>query len=341
MSRGPLDRLSAEQRDRLRPAPAYGEVAHHPMLAVLSDRRSFGDDWIFERKLDGVRALAARDGDGARLLSRNGKPLDATYPEVTEALSEQKCRDFVVDGEIVAVRHGRTDFALLQRRMQLGDPDEARASGVRVVYYLFDVLRLDGCDVTRLPLRARKALLRDALDFHGPLHFTSHRNHGDDRDLLGRACASGWEGLIAKRADAAYVHRRSDDWLKLKCGASQEFVIGGFTDPEGSRVGFGALLIGYHEDGGLRYAGKVGTGYDRETLLGLRRRMDRRQRSRSPFDGEVREGGAHWVRPELVAQIGFSEWTRDGMLRHPRFLGLRNDKKAAEVVREEPAEGPR
>ncbi|MFD0275118.1 non-homologous end-joining DNA ligase [Kitasatospora sp. NPDC127111] len=307
-----------------------------PMLATLSDRRDFDDGWVFERKLDGVRVLAERDQRRVRLLSRGGKPLDATYPEVVDALAAQAGRDFAVDGEMVALRDGRTDFSLLQQRIGLTEPAAVRASPVKVTYYLFDLLRLDGRDTTRLPLRTRKALLRDALAFRPPLRFTPHRNH-DGHDLLDAACARGWEGLIAKRADARYVHRRSTDWLKLKCAGGQEFVIGGFTEPAGSRVGFGALLLGYHRDGGLRYAGKVGTGWDTATLRALRGRLDALEQRTSPFTGEVRERSAHWVRPELVAQIGFTEWTRDGLLRHPRYLGLRDDKPAREVVREEPS----
>ncbi|WNI19651.1 non-homologous end-joining DNA ligase [Actinacidiphila sp. ITFR-21] len=335
-----LDRLPAAQRARLRPAPEdRSTLADRPMLATLSDRRAFDDRWLFERKLDGVRALAVRDGAGARLLSRTGRVMDGTYPEVVAALAAQECGDFVADGEIVALRDGRTDFSLLQQRMGLTDPRAVRASPVAVFYYVFDLLVLDGWNTGGLPQRTRKALLRGALGFHGPLRSTPHRNHVDG-DLLADACDRGWEGLIAKRADAPYQARRSADWLKLKCAAGQEFVIGGFTEPAGSRTGFGALLIGYydHGDGGdsarLRYAGKVGTGYDRRTLLTLRARLDALAQPRSPFADPVRERAPRWVRPELVAQLGFSEWTRDGMLRHPRFLGLREDRRPAEVVRE-------
>ncbi|MGW3626649.1 non-homologous end-joining DNA ligase [Streptomyces sp. NPDC000880] len=340
MRAGLLDRLPVEQRDRLRCPPPDGHAVDRPMLAVLSDRRTFDGGWLFERKLDGERALGLRGHDRVQLLSRNGLPLNATYPEVAAALAEQECSDFIVDGEIVALRDGRTDFSLLQRRMQLTDPRTALASGVPVVYFLFDLLRLDGCDTTRLPLRTRKQLLRSAFEFRGPLRFTPHRNHGG-QELLDKACARGWEGLIAKRADSVYVARRSSDWLKLKCAAGQEFVIGGFTEPTGSRAGFGALLLGYYDGGRLRYAGKVGTGFDRATLLDLRRRLEALRQSRSPFEAgpEMRVRGAHWVRPELVAQIGFTEWTRDGRLRHPRFLGLRFDKKPTDVVREVPASG--
>ncbi|RST06666.1 ATP-dependent DNA ligase [Streptomyces sp. WAC07149] len=331
---GPLDRLPDGRRHLLRPA---GTAPGSPMLATLSSRRDFDEEWIFERKLDGVRVLATRTEDELRLLSRGGKPLNATYPEIAEALAMQDRHDFTVDGELVALWRGRTDFARLQQRMGLTAPAAVRASRVRVTYYLFDLLRLDGYDTTRLPLRTRKRLLRDAFGFRPPLRFTPHRNHYDD-SLLDQACADGWEGLIAKRADAPYVHRRSTDWLKLKCSGGQEFVIGGFTEPAGRRVGFGALLLGYYQDGRLHYAGKVGTGYDTATLRSLRRRLDGLERQRSPFaDGEVRERAVHWVRPELVAQVAFTEWTTAGLLRHPRYLGLRDDKTAHEVVREQPA----
>jgi bifunctional non-homologous end joining protein LigD len=328
-----LERLSAEQRRLLGPAAAEPDT---PMLATLTQRRDFDQEWVFERKLDGVRVLALREGDSVRLLSRGGKALNTTYPEVVDALAEQSCRDFAVDGEMVALRRGRTDFALLQQRLGLTDPAAARASRVTVTYYLFDLLHLDSQDITALPLRSRKALLRDALRFHTPLRYTPHRNH-NGHDLLEQACSHGWEGLIAKRANGPYVHRRSSDWLKLKCGGGQELVIGGFTEPAGSRVGFGALLLGYYQDDRLRYAGKVGTGFDTTTLNALRRRLDDLTQTHSAFQGPVRERAAHWVRPELVAEIGFTEWTRDGMLRHPRYLGLRDDKPAREVIREQPA----
>ena len=333
---GLLEALPPEQQQLLTDADSH--LTERPMLAVLSDRREFGDAWVFERKLDGIRALAAREDDRTRLLSRSGRPMDGTFPEVVEALAGLRCRDFAVDGEIVAFSHGRTDFSRLQQRMQLTDPDRARATGVAVTYYLFDLLRLEGKDLTRLPLRTRKSLLRRALDFDGPLRFTPHRNHGGQREL-DEACAHGWEGLIAKRADGRYQPRRSTDWLKLKCARGQEFVVGGCTEPAGSRIGFGALLIGYYDSRGLRYAGKVGTGYDQATLRRVRGLLDELSAPCSPFVDPVRERGVHWARPELVAEIGFSEWTRDGMLRHPRYLGLREDKRPRDVVREKPVQG--
>lgn len=333
-----LEEVVARQAALLRPAP---ENPGSAMLATLSDRREFGAGWVFERKLDGIRAIAIRTGDRVRLLSRTGKPLDAAFPELADALAAQPCADFAVDGEICALDHGATDFGLLQQRIGLTDPAVARRSRVKVTYFLFDLLRLDANDTTRLPLVTRKALLREALRFTAPLRYTAHqRATRDAHRALDRACSRGWEGLIAKRADGPYAHRRSPDWLKLKCAKSQEFVVGGFTEPAGSRVGFGALLLGYYDEAGLHFAGKVGTGWDQKTLRALRDRLDELEQRDSPFAEEVRERGVvHWIRPEFVAQIGFSEWTRDGMLRHPRYLGVREDKRARDVVREVPAQG--
>ncbi len=201
-------------------------------------------------------------------------------------------------------------------------------------YYLFDILHLEGNDTSALQLRDRKSLLRNALSYGDPLRFLPHRNT-EGEALYRDACRRGWEGLIAKRADAPYQHARSEDWLKLKCVNEQEFVIGGWTDPTGTRVGLGALLIGYYDRGALRYAGKVGTGYSQAVLRDLRSRLDRLARAEPPFEHDgLPRSRVHWVRPELVAQIGFTEVTRDGKLRHPRFLGLRDDKRPREVVLE-------
>jgi bifunctional non-homologous end joining protein LigD len=308
-----------------------------PMLATLTEKRFSDPAWIFEPKFDGERCLAFREGQRIRLLSRNRLQLNDHYPELAEALAAQGAEAFILDGEIVAFEGNRTSFARLQRRMQVRDPEKARRTGVRVFLYLFDVLHLDGYDVTALPLRQRKSALRSAVTFRDPLRFTPHRN-ADGEAHWREACRKGWEGVIAKRADSPYQHRRSPDWLKFKCVNEQEFVIGGFTDPKGSRRGFGALLIGYYLGDELVYAGKVGTGFDDELLDRLTRTLNRIERDRPPFStGRLPRAGVHWVKPELVAQIGFTEWTGDGQLRHPRFLGLRRDKPPREVVRERPA----
>jgi len=328
VSTGLLDSLPGEERALLR-RQRHPEWVQ-PMLATLTDRRFSDPDWLFERKVDGVRGLAFRRGSKVRLLSRNRLEM-GRYPEIIEALAAQPTDDFVVDGEVVAFHGRQTSFSRLQRR----------GLGVRtpVFYYCFDLLHLDGHDLTRLPVRRRKALLRRAVRFSDPIRFLPHRlEHGERYHR--EACAKGWEGVIAKRGSAPYAHGRSGDWLKLKCVADQELVIGGFTEPKGSRTGFGALLVGHFEDGELAYAGKVGTGYNAGLLRDLRRELDRLERPERPFTrqtGLLPKVDVHWVEPALVAQIGFAEWTRDGRLRHPRFMGLRRDKDARDVVRERPA----
>jgi bifunctional non-homologous end joining protein LigD len=308
------------------------------MKATLSKEPFDDEDWIFERKLDGVRCIAYRDEGRVRLLSRTAHELGRSYPELVEAIGAEPCSDFVVDGEIVAFEGRVTSFSKLQRRMQLGDPEAARRTGVEVFLYVFDLVHLDGHDTRELSLRSRKALLRRALSFKGPVRYVTHRNAAG-KESFRDACARGLEGIIGKRVESSYRSARSRDWLKFKCVAEQELVIGGFTAPKGSRTDFGALLVGYYDDGRLRYAGKVGTGFDQRTLRDLGSRLRELQRSEPPFADAVkpRPAGVVWVRPELVAQIAFSEWTRDGRLRQPRYLGLREDKAAGDVVRERPS----
>jgi bifunctional non-homologous end joining protein LigD len=303
------------------------------MKAVLFDHPFSDPEWIYERKLDGIRCGAIRHDGQVQLLSRSDQVMNGTYPEVVEALS-MPGPDLIADGEIVAFKAGQTSFERLQRRSGIHDRERARATGVAVYYYVFDLLELDGEDLRDQPLLDRKRALRKALHYAGPIRFTPHRN-GDGETYFDHACKQGWEGLIAKRADSKYRSTRSRDWLKLKCAHAQELVIGGWTDPKGSRQRFGALLVGYWEDDRLRYAGKVGTGFDEATLERLGDLLSRRERSDPPFAG-VRLPRAHWVKPDLVAQIAFTEWTRDGRLRHPRYQGLREDKPAREVVRERP-----
>jgi bifunctional non-homologous end joining protein LigD len=317
-----LDTLPATERSLVRKAaPPRGSDA---MKAVLTDERFSHPDWVFERKLDGIRCIAIRDGGGVRLLSRNDLSLNGRYPELAEALAGESAARFAVDGEVVAFDGAQTSFSMLSQRGQ---------RRVRVFLYVFDLLWLDGHDVRRLPLRSRKRLLRDTLHFRGDVRLTQHRNERGE-EMYAEACAKGWEGLIAKRADSPYAGSRSKDWLKFKCDRSQELVIGGYTAPRGSREELGALLTGYFDDGQLRYAGKVGTGFDGATLKDLAKRMRPLRRADPPFADAPRDRTATWVEPELVAQIGFAEWTRHGRLRHPRFLGLRFDKAAAKVVRE-------
>lgn len=306
------------------------------MLATLTDRRDFGDDWLLERKFDGERCVARRDAGDVRLRSRTAKDLTGTYPEVVAAVAAQRPRHFVLDGEVVAYDGEQTSFGRLQQRLGVANPAPELVAAHPVVLCAFDLLEIDGEDLTGRPQLERRAHLAAAIRPSAALELTETW-HGDSERRFTQACRSGWEGLIAKRADAPYVAGRSRDWLKLKCVWAQEFVIGGYTDPAGTRTDFGALLVGYYEDGRLMYAGKVGTGYTAATLRDLGARLRRLQSLESPFvDARPIPRGTHWTRPELVAQIGFAEWTRDGRLRQPRYLGLRDDKRTADVVRERP-----
>jgi bifunctional non-homologous end joining protein LigD len=293
-----------------------------PMKAVLTANRPTGSEWVFERKLDGIRCLAVKDGAHTRLYSRNELSLNDRYARLAAALDADPADRFVIDGEAVAFVGGRDRFG--------------GGAGGELFYYVFDVLCVDGRDVRSLALEERRDALDGLLRWRDPLRRTEQVT-GDGAALLAEACRDGWEGLIAKRLGTPYVSTRSRDWLKLKCTRAQELVIGGFTAPRGSRTDLGALLVGHFEDDRLRYAGKVGTGFTRVTLRELSARLSPLVRDTSPF---VPEKGipraATWVVPELVAQIAFMEWTPDGRLRHPSFLGVRFDKPAREVVREEP-----
>jgi bifunctional non-homologous end joining protein LigD len=321
----PLETLSEPERSLIKPSgPPKGSEA---MKATLTRERFSDPNWIFERKLDGIRCIATRtEKQGVQLRSRNDLSLNGRFPEIVEALAAQNCEAFALDGEVVAFEGSATSFARLAERQRRYVP---------VFLYAFDLLWLDGFDLRDLPLRTRKRVLGRAFQFEGPLRLTPHRN-GAGEAMYEEACRKRWEGVIAKRADSTYGATRSRDWLKFKCEQGQELVIGGFTAPRGSRTELGALLVGYYQDGRLLYAGKVGTGFDRPTLGELGELLRARQVDAAPFadSASIRERGVTWVRPELVAQVGFAEWTEYGRLRHPRFLGLREDKAAREVVRE-------
>jgi DNA ligase D-like protein (predicted ligase) len=323
---------SATERLRYRSLPSWIP----PMLATLTDELPRAGKWVYEPKLDGVRALTYVNGGKVRIYSRNRKPLNDAYPELVEALGPAVRGDAVLDGEIVAfdTERGITSFARLQQRMQLRDPVRARRSQVEVHLYLFDCLYYEGIDLTTLPLLERKSVLGDVVQYDDPIRLTPYWTTGA-AEMLREACERGAEGIIAKRADSRYVSARSSDWLKIKCLRRQELVIGGYTAPQGSRERLGALLVGHYDGKSLRYAGKVGTGYDRRTLEHLHRRLVPLHRASSPFsEGPVPTGAIQWVTPKLVAEVGFSEWTSAGLLRHPRFIGLRDDKAAREVRRE-------
>jgi bifunctional non-homologous end joining protein LigD len=272
-----------------------------PMAATLTQERFAGPEWLFERKYDGIRLLAYKRGSVVTLYSRNR--LEQHCPRVAEMVAELPLGDAILDGEI--------------------------AGGA---YYIFDAMWFDGQDVTKLPLEDRRALLA-GLPFRAPL---ARVEEITDERPWERACAEGWEGVIAKRRGSVYEHRRSTQWLKLKCEEAQEFVVGGFTDPQGARSGLGALLVGYYEGEDFVFAGKVGTGFDTKLLTELRARFDRIERKTTPFTkaGGLPRVRAHWVEPEVVVQVAFLEWTGHGKLRHSRFLGVRTDKAPRDVVRE-------
>jgi bifunctional non-homologous end joining protein LigD len=276
-----------------------------PMAATLTKERFTGPEWIFERKLDGIRVLAFRDGAEVRLLSRNRLPQE--MPQIARAIAGLPVRDVILDGEVT-----------------WGDG--------KVAYHVFDIMWLDGRDVMSVPLEARRGLLAD-LPLLAPLQRVESL---EDSRPWDRACGEGWEGVIAKRRGSVYEHRRSPHWLKMKCELAQELVVGGFTDPQGGRVGLGALLVGYFEDHEFVFAGKVGTGFDTKLLLDLRARLDALEMPKTPFTKAVGlpRVRAHRVRPEIVVQVAFIEWTVHGKLRHSRLLGLRTDKDARDVVKE-------
>jgi bifunctional non-homologous end joining protein LigD len=306
------------------------------MLATLTDRRDFGDDWLLERKLDGERCVARNVDAKVQLESRSGKDLTSTYPEVRAGVAAQRSRDLLLDGEVVAYDGEQTSFTRLQQRLGVTRPSAELVAKYPVVYCVFDLLQVDGEDLTDLPLVERRSRLMRMIRSSTALQHTEAWRD-DSGQRFAAACRSGWEGLIAKRADAPYIAGRSKDWLKLKCVWEQEFVIGGYTDPGGSRTDFGALLVGYYEGGSLRYAGKVGTGYTKASLHDLGIRLGKLGTTEPAFvDARPIPRGTHWTRPELVAQIAFAEWTSDARLRQPRFLGLRDDKNPTEVVRERP-----
>jgi ATP-dependent DNA ligase len=281
------------------PLPEWVE----PMAATLTQERFTGPEWTFERKIDGIRLLAFKSGSKVSLLSRTRRAQD--LPSIADAIARLPVHDAILDGEV---------------------------TWAGTAYHVFDIVWLEGRDLRSLPLEERRSLL-DRLPWRPPLHRVQTL---EDERPWERAGREGWEGVIAKRRGSTYEGRRSPHWLKMKIEATQELVVGGFTDPLGSRVGLGALLVGYYEDSDLVFAGKIGTGFDTRLLLSLRERLDALEIPASPFTkgkGLPRRR-AHWTRPEVVVQAAFLEWTVHGKLRHPRLLGVRLDKAARDVVRE-------
>ena len=339
-----VDARRAVIRDRLAslgaPVGAVSARRQPLMLATLSDRPFSDPAWLFEIKYDGIRALAERRGDEVEIVGRSGQIVTGRYPEVARALAALPMDRFVVDGEIVALDdEGRSSFQRLQARMGLAAPrdvERARAE-VPVVGVFFDCLALDGRDLRGLPLLDRKECLRLLVPPLGVVRYGDHVP-GDGRAFYDAASEARLEGIVAKRAAGAYVGGRSRDWIKLKCQRRQEFVIGGYTDPQGSRGHFGALHVGLYDGGRLLYVSKVGTGFDEKTLASIWKLLQPLRRETSPFEvGGPAGRGHHWVEPRLVAEVRFTEWTDDGGIRHPAFLGLRPDKSPEDCQKEVPA----
>lgn len=293
-----------------------------PMLATLVDKPFAKLGWIFEEKYDGVRILAYKEGSEVSLISRNAIDRTFRYPEIAITVRGLRASTLALDGEIVVFDSRNVSrFQLLQQGK--GRPQ----------YAIFDCIYTDGKDLRKKPLEQRRAALERQVKPSPPL-LLSQRLATDGIKAFETASRRGLEGVIAKNLSSSYIEGRSTEWLKVKVNQQEEFVIGGFTKPTGSRHYFGALLVGVYSRGRLIYAGKVGTGFNEETLRSLHQKLRHLSRSNSPFSAEVRERGATFVEPKLVAQISFTEWTKDGKLRHPVYLGLRDDKAAEEVTRQ-------
>jgi bifunctional non-homologous end joining protein LigD len=314
-----------------------------PMKALPVDNLPKGPQWLYEIKFDGVRALAIKTQAGIHLVSRNRKELNSRYPEVVEALSKLPVGEAVLDGEVVAVdEQGRSSFQLLQTAQMRGHQRPL------LFYYVFDVLNLEGRDLTGLPLYQRKATAQSLLRGENSAVRFSSGIKADSARLMREMQARGLEGVVAKKKDCPYQPgRRSGAWVKFKWRQQQEFVIGGYTEPQGARSYFGAILVGYYERGKVFFAAKVGTGFDERMLKDLYLRFQKLRQPGCPFDNLPEKPGLHsaeltraemrrctWVEPRLVCEVRFAEWTRDGHLRQPAFLGLREDKEPNEVRRE-------
>jgi bifunctional non-homologous end joining protein LigD len=322
-------------RKRSRAAAKRAPAIPKAQLATLVDEPPEGDDWLHEMKLDGYRILARVHAGRVTLVTRNGNDWTKAFPAVAADLEHLPAESAVVDGEVaVVLPDGTTSFQALQNWMSGG------GSGGTLVYFAFDLLDLDAKDLTRLPLEERKAALEPLIaGARRPLLRYSQHVAGSGRAFFEEACRRKLEGIVSKHSQAPYQAGRTRTWLKVKCLQEQELVIGGFTDPEGGREGLGALLLGVQDEKGLKYVGRVGTGFTEATLRDLRKRLKPLEQKTSPFVNKVTGravGRAHWVQPKLVAEVAFSEWTRDGKLRHPSFQGLREDKPAEDIVKEQP-----
>jgi DNA ligase D-like protein (predicted ligase) len=305
-----------------------------PMLATLVEKPFSSSEWIYEKKFDGVRCIACKKDNKVTLYSRNKKSMNSSFPEIVEALENIKKKDFVIDGEIVAFDRGITSFSKLQQRIHLKNPLASVIKNVKVYYYIFDILIDQGEDLRKKSIIERKKILKENFSFSNKLRFSQFCRKNGIKYFL-EAKKNGLEGVIAKRNESKYISKRCGDWLKFKCVNQQEFIIIGYTEPQRSRVGFGSILIGYYKNKNLHYAGKVGTGFNQKVLCDLKKKLSRLELKESPIKNEKIKGrGITWIKPSLIAQVGFSEWTKDGKLRHPRFLGIRKDKPIKSIERE-------
>lgn len=307
-------------------------MKYDPQLAALVKEPPDGDRWIHEIKYDGYRIGCQIRGRRITLTSRNGNDWTTAFPEIVGAAGELRVESALLDGEVaVLLPDGRTSFQAMQNR---------GGSRALLVYFVFDLLEVNGNELTSQPLEARKRVLEELVGASaaGRIRYAAHVP-GSGHEVLAHACRLGLEGIVSKRRDLPYRSGRSDAWRKTKCTQRQEFVIGGFTDPQGSRHGLGALLLGHYAEGRLIFSGRVGTGFTRQGAIDLRQQLDALEQRPCPFDAPPAGPlfkTAHWVRPELVCEVAFTEWTTDGQLRHPSFLGVRRDKRPAEVRRERP-----
>lgn len=304
------------------------------MLATLTEKRFSDPGWLYEEKFDGIRCLAYKREGQVSLYSRNQKLLNAVFPELVEKVKAISTQDFIIDGEVVVFSKEKSSFAKLQNRLNVLDVSHVKGKPFSVTYCVFDCLFLDQNDLREMPLLKRKQVLQENFSFNRRVRHVPYILE-KGQEYYQTAQQQGWEGIIAKKASSLYLSKRSQDWLKFKVNQAQEFVICGYTDPQGKRIGFGALLIGYYQGKQLKYAGKVGTGYDTQMLKSLSGQLKTLQQDLPPFKEPVLEKNAHWVSPVLVCEVAFTEWTKEGKLRHPHFRGLRLDKAAHQVIKEE------
>lgn len=327
-----FDILSVNSKQKLikEPQPAFIE----PMLATLVQEYFSNENWLYEQKWDGYRILAYRNKENIKLLTRNLIDYTDSFPEVANSLKNQKCDNFILDGEVIAIKDYKHAFEFLQRKRLIKD-------SVKVVYCLFDIIYLNGYSLMNLELIDRKKLLEKAITIDKTIESLKITDYIIKYGLeyYTKACNMGWEGILAKKISSTYVTRRSADWLKFKCSNQQEFIVIGYTKPTGLRMGFGSLLLGYYENGKLCYAGNVGTGFSEYLLLNLFNILEQLEQKASPLDEDTKEirknlKDIHWVQPKIVVEVRFTEWTKDGKLRHPSFLRIRIDKDPKSVVRE-------